>query len=44
VPRLEPEVRFSKATEEFVDVCLLKHPEATKTPKELLVNAFSGLQ
>ena len=37
-PRLTPEGRFPKAAEEFVDACLLKNPEARKTPKELLVS------
>jgi mitogen-activated protein kinase kinase len=40
-PRLMPEGRFPKAAEDFVDACLLKDPEARKTPKELLVS--SGL-
>jgi len=44
VPRLEPEVRFLKATEESMNVCLSKDPEATETPKELPVSTFSGLQ
>lgn len=37
-PRLTPEGRFPNAAEEFVDACLLKIPEARKTPKELLVS------
>jgi len=36
-PRLTPEGRFPKAAEDFVDACLLKDPEARKTPKELLM-------
>lgn len=36
-PRLTPEGRFPKAAEDFVDACLLKDPEARKTPKELLI-------
>jgi len=36
-PRLTPEGRFPKSAEEFVDGCLLKDPEARKTPKELLI-------
>jgi len=35
-PRLTPEGRFKEA-EEFVDACLLKDPDARKTPKDLLV-------
>jgi mitogen-activated protein kinase kinase len=35
-PRLTPEGRFSAEAEEFVDNCLLKDPDARKTPKELL--------
>lgn len=41
-PRLTPEGRFPKAAEEFVDACLLKDPEARKTPKELLVSVYCG--
>jgi serine/threonine protein kinase len=36
-PRLTPEGRYPKQAEEFVDACLLKDPDARKTPKELLV-------
>lgn len=36
-PRLTPEGRFPKEAEEFVDSCLLKDPDARKTPKDLLV-------
>lgn len=36
-PKLTPEGRFPKAAEDFVDACLLKDPEARKTPKELLM-------
>ena len=36
-PRLTPEGRFPKEAEDFVDSCLLKDPDARKTPKELLV-------
>ncbi|KAJ3992935.1 Pkinase-domain-containing protein [Lentinula boryana] len=35
-PKLTPEGRFPKAAENFVDSCLLKDPDARKTPKELL--------
>ncbi|KAF8843333.1 Pkinase-domain-containing protein [Paxillus ammoniavirescens] len=35
-PRLTPEGRFPKEAEDFVDSCLLKDPDARKTPKELL--------
>ena len=42
-PRLTPEGRFPKAAEDFVDACLLKDPEARKTPKELLVSCSSAL-
>ena len=41
-PRLTPEGRFSKATENFVDVCLLKDPEVRKMLKELLVSQPSS--
>ena len=43
-PRLTPEGRFPKAAEEFVDACLLKDPEARKTPKELLVSISCEVQ
>jgi mitogen-activated protein kinase kinase len=36
-PRLTPEGRFPREAEEFVAMCLLKEPEARKTPKDLLV-------
>ena len=36
-PRLTPEGRFPKMAEDFVDSCLLKDPDARKTPKDLLV-------
>lgn len=36
-PRLIPEGRFPEEAEDFVDSCLLKDPDARKTPKELLV-------
>ncbi|KAH0831961.1 kinase-like domain-containing protein [Lanmaoa asiatica] len=35
-PRLIPEGRFPGEAEDFVDSCLLKDPDARKTPKELL--------
>ncbi|CAG7846823.1 Dual specificity protein kinase FUZ7 [Serendipita indica DSM 11827] len=35
-PRLTPEGRFPVESEEFVDSCLLKDPDARPTPKELL--------
>ncbi|KAH9891671.1 kinase [Cubamyces lactineus] len=35
-PRLTPEGRFPKEAEDFVDSCLLKDPDARKTPKDLL--------
>lgn len=37
-PRLTPEGRFPPESEEFVDLCLLKDPDARPTPKELLVS------
>jgi len=43
-PRLTSEGRFLRAAEELVVVCLLKDPEVKKTPKELLVSGFPGLQ
>lgn len=36
-PRLTPEGRFPKEAEEFIDTCLLKDPDARKTPKDLQV-------
>lgn len=36
-PRLTPEGRFPREAEDFVDSCLLKDPDARKTPKDLLV-------
>ncbi|KIP08914.1 hypothetical protein PHLGIDRAFT_103529 [Phlebiopsis gigantea 11061_1 CR5-6] len=35
-PRLSPEGRFPRESEEFVDSCLLKDPDARQTPKDLL--------
>ncbi|KAI6123378.1 kinase-like domain-containing protein [Pisolithus croceorrhizus] len=35
-PRLTPEGRFPREAEDFVDSCLLKDPDARKTPKDLL--------
>ncbi|PPR05036.1 hypothetical protein CVT24_010182 [Panaeolus cyanescens] len=35
-PRLTPEGRFPKEAEDFIDSCLLKDPDARKTPKDLL--------
>lgn len=35
-PRLTPEGRFPVESEQFVDACLLKDPDARPTPKELL--------
>ena len=40
-PRLTPEGRFPVESEEFVDACLLKNPDARPTPKELLVSVTS---
>lgn len=37
-PRLTPDGRFPREAEEFVDSCLLKDPDARKTPKDLLVS------
>jgi serine/threonine protein kinase len=37
-PRLTPEGRFPPESEEFIDLCLLKDPDARATPKELLVS------
>lgn len=37
-PRLTPEGRFPPEAEVFVDSCLLKDPDARKTPKDLLVS------
>ncbi|KAI6030586.1 kinase-like domain-containing protein [Pisolithus orientalis] len=39
-PRLTPEGRFPKEAEDFVDSCLLKDPDARKTPKDLLKHAW----
>jgi len=41
-PRLTPEGRFPKEAEEFVDACLLKDPDARKTPKELQVGSLDS--
>ena len=41
-PRLTPEGRFPKEAEDFVDSCLLKDPDARKTPKDLLVSLIPG--
>jgi mitogen-activated protein kinase kinase len=38
-PRLTPEGRFPVEAENFVDSCLVKDPDARKTPKELLVSS-----
>ena len=40
-PRLAPEGRFPREAEDFVDSCLLKDPDARKTPKDLLVRFSS---
>lgn len=39
-PRLTPEGRFPWEAEDFVDSCLLKDPDARKTPKDLLKHAW----
>lgn len=39
-PKLTPEGRFPVEAETFVDGCLLKDPDARKTPKELLVGCL----
>lgn len=39
-PRLTPEGRFPKEAEEFIDFCLLKDPEARKTPTDLLKHSW----
>ena len=43
-PRLTPEGRFPKEADDFVDSCLLKDPDARKTPKDLLVSLICKLQ
>jgi mitogen-activated protein kinase kinase len=40
-PRLTPEGRFPPESEDFVDKCLLKDPDARPTPKDLLVRITS---
>lgn len=40
-PRLTPEGRFPEQAEDFVDSCLLKDPDARRTPKDLLVRVCS---
>jgi len=35
-PRLTPEGRFPKMSEEFIDACLLKDPDVRPAPKDLL--------
>ena len=42
--RLTSKGRFLRTAGELVVVCLLKDPEVKKTPKELLVSGFPGLQ
>lgn len=39
-PKLAPEGRFPREAEDFVDSCLLKDPDARKTPKDLLKHAW----
>ncbi|PIL22513.1 transporter [Ganoderma sinense ZZ0214-1] len=39
-PRLTPEGRFPKEADDFVDSCLLKDPDARKTPKDLLKHSW----
>ncbi|KII90899.1 hypothetical protein PLICRDRAFT_158325 [Plicaturopsis crispa FD-325 SS-3] len=39
-PRLTPEGRFPKEADDFVDSCLLKDPDARKTPKDLLLHPW----
>ncbi|EJF63442.1 kinase [Dichomitus squalens] len=39
-PRLTPEGRFPREAEDFVDSCLLKDPDARKTPKDLLKHSW----
>jgi serine/threonine protein kinase len=43
-PRLTPEGKFPVESEDFVDLCLLKDPEARPTPKELLVSLCQFLK
>ena len=38
-PRLTPEGRFPKESEDFLDLCLRKNVDGRPTPKELLVRA-----
>jgi mitogen-activated protein kinase kinase len=38
-PKLTPEGRFPRESEEFVEMCLLKDPDARWTPQTLLVRA-----
>ena len=38
-PRLTPEGKFPKVSEDFIDACLKKDPDARPTPKELLVSS-----
>jgi len=40
-PRLTPEGRYPKEAESFIDSCLLKDPDARKTPKDLMVRLFN---
>ncbi|KAH7925577.1 Pkinase-domain-containing protein [Leucogyrophana mollusca] len=42
-PRLIPEGRFPKEAEDFVDSCLLKDPDARKTPKDLMKHPWIDL-
>jgi serine/threonine protein kinase len=41
-PRLQPEGRFSREAEEFVEMCLLKDPDERWTPQQLLVSICDG--
>ena len=42
-PKLTPEGRFPAESEQFVDSCLFKDPDARPTPNELLVRAQGTL-
>lgn len=42
-PKMTPEGRFPPESEEFVNLCLLKDPDARWTPKELLVSIMNTI-
>lgn len=39
-PRLVPDDKFPKESQEFIDLCLRKDPDQRPTPKELIVSSL----